>query len=248
LGWYIDDIQVIKKVPEWEGDFECGWGDWSAGNGVWEAGIPTAGPCTCYSGMQCVGTVLGASYPTITDSILVSPSFIVPDEANVKFSFRHWYSFASGDYGKVQISVYDAVNGWSAWSDLNDKIEGLSGGWTKHPDIPLISYAGKKVRLGFAHITNDDSYSSWGWYIDHIRITGFPHLCECDLNQDGKCNILDYQLFIQDWGRTNCGTAPGSGCLPNDCECDLTRDGKCNILDYQRFIEDWGNMACPLCP
>ena len=25
--------------------------------------------------------------------------------------------------------------------------------------------------------------------------------CQCDLNGDGKCNILDYQLFIQDWGR-----------------------------------------------
>jgi DNA-binding beta-propeller fold protein YncE len=31
-----------------------------------------------------------------------------------------------------------------------------------------------------------------------------PELCACDLNNDGKCNILDYQLFIQDWGCTTC--------------------------------------------
>jgi predicted extracellular nuclease len=73
-------------------------------------------------------------------------------------------------------------------------------------------------------------------------------VCECDLNKDGKCNILDYQLFIQDWGRTNCGTPPGSGTLPNDCECDLNKDGKCNILDYQVFIQDWGRSDCPIYP
>ena len=71
-------------------------------------------------------------------------------------------------------------------------------------------------------------------------------VCECDLNQDGSCNILDYQEFIQDWGRTNCGTPPGSGTPPNDCECDLDSNGKCNILDYQLFIQDWGRTDCPV--
>jgi hypothetical protein len=70
-------------------------------------------------------------------------------------------------------------------------------------------------------------------------------VCECNLNGDSSCNILDYQLFIQDWGRTNCGTPPGTGNPPNDCECDLNQDGKCNILDYQVFIQDWGRTDCP---
>jgi len=70
-------------------------------------------------------------------------------------------------------------------------------------------------------------------------------VCECNLNTDHSCNILDYQLFIQDWGRTNCGTPPGTGNPPNDCECDLNQDGKCNILDYQIFIQDWGRTDCP---
>ena len=81
-----------------------------------------------------------------------------------------------------------------------------------------------------------------------VIITSFefiPH-CECDLNHDGACNILDYQVFIQDWGRTNCGTPPGKGTPPNDCECDLNHDGKCNILDYQLFIQDWGRTDCPI--
>jgi hypothetical protein len=64
--------------------------------------------------------------------------------------------------------------------------------------------------------------------------------CECNLNHDGKCNILDYQLFIQDWGRQDCNEPDVS------CECDLNLDGKCNILDYQVFIQDWGRQNCHL--
>jgi hypothetical protein len=28
--------------------------------------------------------------------------------------------------------------------------------------------------------------------------------CECDLNGDGKCDMLDWLLFGEDWGRTDC--------------------------------------------
>jgi len=31
-----------------------------------------------------------------------------------------------------------------------------------------------------------------------------PDVCECDLNNDGSCNMTDWLLFGQDWGRTNC--------------------------------------------
>jgi len=64
-------------------------------------------------------------------------------------------------------------------------------------------------------------------------------VCECDLNHDGACNILDWPYFIEDWGRTNCGPPP------SDCECDLNHDGACNILDWPYFIEDWGRTDCP---
>jgi hypothetical protein len=121
--------------------------------------------------------------------------------------------------------------------------------WSKRSDL-LTAYAGKKVQVGFWHSANPSyscSGSSTGWYIDHLRISKIPpEICWCDIKKDGKCNILDYQLFIQDWGKTNCGTPPGSGNPPNNCECDLRTDGKCNILDYQIFIEDWGKTNwCP---
>jgi len=63
--------------------------------------------------------------------------------------------------------------------------------------------------------------------------------CECDLNEDGSCNGLDWLLFYPDWGRTDC---TGS---PDPCECDLNTDGSCNGLDWLLFYPDWGRTDCP---
>ncbi|RPJ04458.1 MAG: hypothetical protein EHM37_23030, partial [Deltaproteobacteria bacterium] len=129
-GWSVDNVKVIKGVPAWDGDFECDWGDWSAGNGVWKVGTPVGGTKVCYSGTQCAGTILGSTtYPRYTDSRLVSPTFEVPAAGAAELSFRHWYSYGAGDYGKVQISVYDALTGWSSWQDLTAvNITGVSAG------------------------------------------------------------------------------------------------------------------------
>ena len=29
-------------------------------------------------------------------------------------------------------------------------------------------------------------------------------VCECDLNHDGRCDMADWLLFGEDWGRTDC--------------------------------------------
>jgi hypothetical protein len=65
--------------------------------------------------------------------------------------------------------------------------------------------------------------------------------CECDLNEDGKCDMLDWLLFGQDWGRTNCND-PGV----EPCECDLNGDGTCDMLDWLLFGQDWGRTDCPI--
>jgi len=69
--------------------------------------------------------------------------------------------------------------------------------------------------------------------------------CECDLNHDGRCDMQDWLLFGEDWGRTDCGTPPGNGNPPNDCECDLNLDGRCDMQDWLLFGEDWGRTDCP---
>jgi hypothetical protein len=258
-GWKIDNIEVIKQIPELTWDFECGWDNWYADRGLWQLGAPANGPSNCYSGTKCVGTILAGSYPNFTDSRLVSASFKLPELGeceSISLRFWQWFSYYpynvsnSQDWGKVQIQTYDEATGWSGWQDLGSHIQDSSGGWSLKSE-DLTGYEGMKVRIAFYHISDEQDTSS-GWYIDHIRIecdgtSLFPHFCECDFNQDGSCNILDWPYFIEDWGRDDCGTPPGSGNPPSDCECDLNKDGICNILDWPRFIDDWGNLNCLTC-
>jgi hypothetical protein len=63
--------------------------------------------------------------------------------------------------------------------------------------------------------------------------------CECDLNHDGSCDMQDWLLFGEDWGRTDCHE-PGV-----ECQCDLTDDGRCDMQDWLVFGEDWGRTDCP---
>ncbi|MBU4263149.1 MAG: VCBS repeat-containing protein [Proteobacteria bacterium] len=97
------------------------------------------------------------------------------------------------------------------------------------------------------HITNINPNASvpqfepdnWKLY-NNYRTQALSEPCECDLNIDGSCNMADWLLFGQDWGRTDC-LDPGVV-----CECDLNTDGSCNMADWLLFGQDWGRMDCPV--
>jgi hypothetical protein len=73
------------------------------------------------------------------------------------------------------------------------------------------------------------------------RLAGWdPNACECDLNDDTICDMQDWLVFGQDWGRTDCNE-PGV----EECECDITQDGNCDMQDWLVFGGDWGRTDCP---
>jgi hypothetical protein len=106
---------ILETVftENWEGG-QC---DWDVSNGVWEIGTPTAGPSSCNTvsgGTQCAGTVLGGNYPVNTDSRLITPSFSpfiqlhdVSGMEEIHLRYWQWFSYAGGDWGVVQVSVFD---------------------------------------------------------------------------------------------------------------------------------------------
>jgi len=49
-----------------------------------------------------------------------------------------------------------------------------------------------------------DNTSDTVSFVSFPGLLDLPESCDCDLNKDGACNILDYQRFIQDWGRRDC--------------------------------------------
>ena len=155
-------------------DFEDGWGEWYADYGVWEVGIPSDPPGP-HGGTQCAGTVLNGNYPDHTDSRIISPSIKldpISGDEEIHLRFWHWFSFTTGDYGKVQISVRDEATGeWSAWEDISSSIGGYSSSVWSPKDIDITAYENKWVRFAFYHIA-DGSYTAPGWYIDDIEFPG----------------------------------------------------------------------------
>jgi len=172
-GWYIDDIEIVKKVLSFTGDFESGWGDWYADNGIWDIGTPTAGPESCHGGSKCAATNLSGNYEVDTDSRLISAPITLPqvsDGGEIHLRFWQWFSYAHSDGGKVQISVYDEnQNKWSDWQDVGTGVGGTSGDYWTLKDIDLTEYAGKKIKLAFFHMAAWWDEST-GWYIDDIEI------------------------------------------------------------------------------
>ncbi|MBW2740616.1 MAG: hypothetical protein JRE64_17640 [Deltaproteobacteria bacterium] len=117
-GWFVDEVKIVSGTPQFSGDFETGWGDWSADRGVWQVGTPGAGPAECYAGSSCVGTTLNGVHPVNTDSRLISAPFEVSG-VQPRLTFWQWFSYSSHDFGIVQISVQtDGV--WSDWKNLGN--------------------------------------------------------------------------------------------------------------------------------
>jgi hypothetical protein len=98
------------------------------------------------------------------------------------------------------------------------------------------------------HITNINGdatvprFETNNWEVfNNYRTQSPPEPCECDLNHDGRCDMQDWLIFGQDWGRTDCHD-PGA----EPCECDLNDDGRCDMQDWLIFGEDWGRTDCPI--
>jgi hypothetical protein len=196
-GWYIDEVTVVTGAVAFsdprDGTWESGLGDWSVDAGTWEVGTPTAGPDACHEPSNCAATVLDGNYGGSVDSRLISPSFAVPDDPehpNPRLRFWHWFSFASGDRGEVQIRPEGG-----SWETISEEpYAGTgSGVWTR-PSLDLTPYAGQTVQLAFRFTSNGSSFST-GWYIDEV--TGNPPLpvemTSFDAVANGSGVVLQWQ-------------------------------------------------------
>ncbi len=169
------DLALGLAVNGYE-DFEAGEGDFIPDNGVWEIGIPIAGPPYVYQGEAAAGTILAGTYPGYQDSRLITPVVALPAAAGaeqVQLRFWQWFSYSSYDSGTVQIAVYDVeTDTWGDWTNLATVRE-ESAVWSPI-NVDLTRYAGKYVQIGFLHVADRNVYGhaseSTGWYIDEVRI------------------------------------------------------------------------------
>jgi uncharacterized repeat protein (TIGR01451 family) len=157
-------------------DFEGGSGGWQISDGVWEIGTPTSGPGEAHSGQFLAATVLDGDYPRYVGSRLISPEIELEEiGATEELVLRFWQHFhwtPWGDYGQVQVRVYDDGGGtWSDWSTLSTL--------TMHTPVwhraraDLSTYAGERVQVAFYHQDVDEGYyhsEGPGWYVDDVEI------------------------------------------------------------------------------
>lgn len=190
-------------------DFEGGIGLWFADNGLWQVGTPTVGPESCFSGEQCLGTVLDGNYPGETDSRFVGSSVQLPSLAageELQLRFMHWASLSSYDSGGVQVSVWDeALEDWGEWSPLGAPVVNTSSAWSRKA-VDLTSFQGKRMRLSFYHeAVRSGSFSSEssGWYIDDVAVVRFSPGFTGDFEQGWGDWYADGGLW--EWGSPAAG-------------------------------------------
>ena len=168
----VQPAKIFAQEPIFWEDFEQPDPEWQIENGVWEIGVPTAGPGSAHEGSAVAGTVLGGNYPYNTDSRLISPAIDLSTvSGDERLELRYWQWFAynySGDLGRLQISVWNG-SGWDNWVDLSNPAATYSSNWAPvHRD--LTAYAGQTVRLCFYHNSDCCGGVNLGWYIDEVEI------------------------------------------------------------------------------
>jgi len=190
-------IQTIANAQiVWPEDWESGWDNWYASNGVWEIGQPgSPGPENAYSNLNCAGTILTGLYPANTDSRLTSPEFVIPEAAeNPRLRLYQWYRFYRNDddYGLIQLMI----NG--EWIEIFDTLVNQSPAWT-HLEIDLRQYAGNSVRLGF-YLVSDSVNQDVGWYIDSLSLaTGPWGMLELGTEEDFEESVDDWYASPGVW-------------------------------------------------
>ena len=178
-GWFVDDIEIIKNtipVPEdlpFQEDFETDNHTWRTNRGLWEIGSPTNSGINPYSGSNCAVTDLANDYPKYIDSMLISPPINLPNISyteEIILKLWQYYKFGDGhDIGQIKLQYFDDFSKtWSSWSLLLQTYESYAHWHESHIDVS--SYAGKQIRIAFAHYADEDDYVDIGWYVDDISI------------------------------------------------------------------------------
>lgn len=225
-------ILTAAEATAFTENWEQGQRNWSAENGVWEVGSPTAGPGDCHQGGSCAGTVLHGNYP-FTHSRLISPPIRLDDVSGgnpfLFMDFWHWFAWGNATGGNpgqgwVQISVFDAGSqSFGTWTDVTDRFSSASGAWTP-AQANLTPYAGELVRIAFFHAGANAFSSRSGWYLDKIQIPGSAIGFSFDDFEDWEGSLGGWSADNGVWEFGTPAAGPG-GCHQGDRCAGTVLDG-----------------------
>jgi len=230
---------VYSQAPDtlWSENWEGNWSyNWHVDAGTWEAGTPTSGPGSPYSGYSCAATILTGNYSEPVDSRFIRHMpFKVPSaEQNPRLRFWHWYSFSANDYGNVQVKTSTGE-----WTEASVNYINTSCNYWTNAFIDLSQYADSTIQIAFFF----HSRASWnggnvstGWYIDEVAlITGPLKLVEPENWESG---INDWYVDFCLWQVGNPTKGPNAAHSGENCAATVLDGNYCEPRDT-RLISPW---------
>jgi hypothetical protein len=199
----------------------------------------------------------------VLGSVTTFAENINPNNDDSRYAFGEnvgWFNFEPGEGPGVTVTATEVTGfawaeniGWVNLSPTN------YGGVTNDGNGTLSGYAwGENVGwINFAPagggvtIDDDGEFDGWAWGENigwiHFRNLSIPYKvqtawvpgvqeCPGDFNDDGKVDGLDFIIFRNGWGSTDCGTSL-------DCPADMNGDGKVDGLDFIEFRNNWGSIC-----
>ena len=169
-----DDYKVSVKFGIAPGEYKQGFENYPAGwifDGAWEWGVPSGPSPAPFEGEKLAGTVLNGTYPSSTNSWLITPPIDLRD-GNIESAtlrFYEWYEMEN-NYDKGYVLITSDYG--QTWTQVGPIRTGDGKAW-KESVINLAPYAGSQDPVFVAfRLTSDSSGNKAGWYIDNVRIMG----------------------------------------------------------------------------
>ncbi len=185
IGFFLFFFSINSFAQAWSEDFEGAWPPtgWSISTGVWGQETEFG-----HESQRSAATVPGGNYPDGVSSRLVTHSFQVPLD-NPRLRFWHWYSFAAGDFGWVEVKVQGGD-----WEVISTDYTNTSSNMWTYPSLDLSGYAGQTIQVGFYFESTNWGGGpvdvSSGWYIDDVEIVTGPIVFN---------NPEDFENGLGDW-------------------------------------------------
>ena len=173
----------VIGLEDWEDGFDNDPWVWTVDNGLWDVGVPTAGPGEAHSGTMCVATVPGGDYPNLTSSRLILNSLdltgysLAPGE-ELRLYFWQWFEigYEGGYYNDYDLRRFQVRPEGESWATLEGDFTRDGAVWSRS-SLDLSAYAGQRVDVGF-YLYQDpgDNQTKAGWYIDDVSPVSYTHL------------------------------------------------------------------------
>ncbi|MFP6857611.1 MAG: discoidin domain-containing protein, partial [Roseibacillus sp.] len=167
-------IEVFPAPPEsiFSDDFESGQGDWTFGSDgaagtAWELGVPTNGPGSANSLVNCFGTNLSSDYAINADVWLRSPTIDLTTAGGATLNYFQYRDIEEG-FDFAIISVLDAAD-----DSLIAEIPGIDSAafaWELVSKSLPAEALGKMIKIEF-RLTSDEIETFPGWFIDDFEVT-----------------------------------------------------------------------------